>query len=100
MELNSKSEMKVRRNKDAKDVRCSRTNLAGAGVFEQLNNGAHSGAADDWIVDEDDALSLKVADQSAEFLGYAQLAKAVTRLDERAADVPVAAQHLSHKQES
>lgn len=47
MELNSKSEMKVRRNKDAKDVRCSRTNLAGAGVFEQLNNGAHSGAADD-----------------------------------------------------
>ena len=67
-------------------------NFAGAGFANHAHNFAAGGAADDGVVDENDALAFDEAADGIEFQLYAEISNGLRRLDERAADVVIANQ--------
>lgn len=68
--------------------------LFGAMLSEETNDDAHRVAADDRVVDENDALAVHVLRQHAELFRDAALAQLRVRLDERPTHVAVSMQYF------
>src|SRR5208282_3658919 len=67
-------------------------NFAGAGFADHANDFAAGGAADDGVVDENDALAFNKAANGIEFQFHAEIPDGLRGFDERAADVVIANQ--------
>ena len=72
--------------------------LRGAGFAHHAHDLAAGGAADDGIVDQDDALAFEQRAHGIELELHAEIADGLLRLDERAADVVIADQAHAERQ--